>query len=49
MDGDPVIEEAMEGDTVEESESDITYVGRVFNNENEAYDAYNSYALAKGF
>lgn len=30
-------------------ESDVIYVGTVFSDKNEAYDAYNSYALAKSF
>lgn len=39
----------MEGDAVEEAELDIIYAGTGFNNENEAYDAYNSYVLTKRF
>lgn len=41
----PIVEE----DHVEEAESDDVYVGRTFGDENKSYDAYNSYALAKGF
>lgn len=53
MPADPLIEEIEEGDsdhvedTSAEVESDDIYVGRVFRNENEAYDAYHAYALAK--
>lgn len=51
MEADPIVEHAMEGDTVhlEDAESDVVYVGRVFNDENEAYHAYNCYALTKVF
>lgn len=53
MPADPLIEEIEEGDsdhvedTSEEVESDDIYVGRVFRNENKAYDAYHAYALVK--
>lgn len=36
-------------DEDKEVESEDIYVGRTFGDENEAYDAYNSYVLAKGF
>lgn len=36
-------------DNVEEVESDEIYVGKVFSNEDEAYEAYNTYALTTGF
>lgn len=36
-------------DNVEEAESDELYVGQVFTNEDEAYEAYNTYALTTGF
>lgn len=50
-----MVEEAVEEDTVhvegnvQEVESDVIYVDRMFNDENEAYDAYNSHPLGKGF
>lgn len=36
-------------DNVEEVESDDIYVGMIFDDENEAYDTYNSYMSLKGF
>lgn len=42
----PIAEEAVGGDNaydnVEEVEAEVIYVVRVFNDEDEAYDAYNS-------
>lgn len=55
MDADPIVEDVVDGDLfqveddVEEVESDVIYVGRVFDDENEAYGSYKSYALAKSF
>lgn len=55
MGADPIAEEPKEGDLVhiedddEEVESDDSFVDRVFGVKNEVYDAYKSYALAKGF
>lgn len=42
---DPPVEE----DNVEEVVSDDISIGRTFGDGNEAYNAYSSYALAKGF
>lgn len=55
LDPEPLPEEMEERDSEyvgqvgEEVESDDIYVGRVFRDGDEAYDAYNTYALAKGF
>lgn len=39
----------IDNDYVDEVELDDIYVGRIFGDENEPHDAYNSYALTKGF
>lgn len=36
-------------DNIEEVKSDEIYIGKVFTNEDEAYEAYNTYALTTGF
>lgn len=49
METDPIVEKVWEedsiriGDSTEQVESNSIYVGKIFDNENESYDAYNSY------